>query len=113
MHPLVAWVHRASGVNPWKRCEKYLEPGPLIGQICSLPRRVAMTTSTTKLGGVRRVVLSRRYRSFTAWRQNECIIQFRKRKEQDEEKKHSQDKGTFFFVCLFVCFCIVIAVGKG
>ena len=47
-----------------------------------------MTTSTTKLGGTRSVVLSCWYRSFTAWRQNErihLVLKKRKKEKQDEE----------------------------
>ena len=76
------------GVSWQKRWEKYLASGPLIGQIWCLPRRVAMTTSTTKLGGTRSVVLSCWYRSFTAWRQNErihLVLKKRKKEKQDEE----------------------------
>ena len=75
-HFQTMWLHRASaplgapsscksGLNIWgvtwrKRCENNPAHRTLIGQVCCLLRPVAMTTSTTKQGEVRRGALSRR-----------------------------------------------------
>ena len=94
------------GANQWKRCEKSLASGLLIGQICSLLIGQIWCYSTMLLWWplLRREVRQGELcwitgtRPFTAsWHQYKPIHLVQKKEKLDEEK-HSQNKCKVFFM---------------